>query len=273
MSNWSITGSWTWNSSQSHSGTYSAYGPISPSGCHYLTLSNFLSMPTNLTPTLKFYKRIDTMSGWNGGKVEASSDGINWVKLNVTPNYNGTKTFDEPCMVNGEACFTGSATSWIQHTADISSFIGNNLKVRFTWAVRWTSIYNGWWIDDVEIGWGSQCTTQNSNLPGSILNTLHLSKSSNNIVLTWNEPGGSCSYNMYGIYRGTFPVNQYNYTFRSCSISNTNYTDENPAESYYYLVVPLNNTYESSYGLDSNTSERPASLNPCRSQHNTTSCN
>lgn len=86
-------------------------------------------------------------------------------------------------MANGETCFTGSATTWTQHTADISYFTGNSLKVRFNWAVGWTSMYNGWWIDDVEIGWGTQCITQTTNLPNSVLNSFRLSKSANSINL------------------------------------------------------------------------------------------
>ncbi len=273
---WTVTGSWVSNTAQSHSPTHSAYGPISPSGCHYLTLTNFLNVPAGLPASLSFWKRIDTMNGWNGGKVEASGDGSSWTKLTVTPPYNGTKTFDEPCMSSGETCFTGSDTTWTQHIADIPAFASGGVKIRFTWAVRWTAIYNGWWIDDIEVSWGGQCETQGPGaLPGRVLNNLLLNKSSNNVVLNWQSPGGSCSNTGYGIFRGALPWSGYNHTQLNCQITNTTYTDINPTGSYYYLVVPINNDQntEGSYGTKSNGDEIPQSTSPCKQQQELTPCN
>jgi hypothetical protein len=278
--NWTATGTWKSDTAYSHSATHSAYSDRGTTGCHYLTLTNFLNVPAGLPATLSFWKRIDSMSGWNGGKVEASGDGTTWTKLTVDPPYNGTKTFDQaPCMTANETCFTGSGTTWIQHTANIPEFPSGNVKIRFTWGVNWPSTLNnyGWWVDDVQVSWGSQCQTQGPGaVPGKVLNNLLVSKSGSNIVLNWQAPGGTCTLTGYGVYRGSLPWSGYNHTPLSCTVplSNTTYTDVNPTSSYYYLVVPQNSDVnkEGSHGLDSNNNERQQGPSPCKTQ-DLTPCN
>lgn len=278
--NWTATGTWRSDTAYYHSPTHSAYSERGTTGCHYLTLTNFLNIPAGLPATLSFWKRIDSMSGWNAGKVEASGDANSWTKLTVNPPYNGTKTFDQaPCFVSGETCFTGSATTWLQHTANIPAFTTGNAKIRFTWGVNWSSTLNnyGWWVDDVEISWGSQCETQGPGaIPGKVLNNLLISKSGSNVILNWQQPGGLCTITGYGIYRGSLPWSGYNHASLQCTTNtNTSYTDLNPTNSYYYLIVPLNSDQqtEGSYGLDSNNTERPQGSSPCQGNQDFSPCN
>lgn len=272
--NWTVTGNWVHTTDQYHSQWYSVNGGISQDGCHYLSLTNFMNVPVGLPATVSFWKRIDT-NNWNGGKVEASGDGTNWTKLTVTPPYNGTKTFNEPCMSQGEACFTGTETTWTQHMADIPPFTSGSVKLRFTWAVRWNVNYTGWWIDDVEVSWGGQCETQGPGaVPGKINNTLTVSKSGNDVILNWQPSGGQCTPTGYGVYRGTLPWIGYNHNSRSCSVLGNTYTDSGVTGSYYYLVVPLNADQgtEGSYGVDSNSNQIPPASSPC-GQLDLTDCN
>ncbi len=111
-----------------------------------------------------------------------------------------------------------------------------------------------------------------TNLSGKILNTLKLSKSGNNIVLNWNQPDGSCSPIAYGIYRGSLPWITYNHASLYCDVTGLNYTDNSATGSYYYLVVPRTNSFEGSYGYNSNYEQRPIGTNSCKPP-NTQSCN
>jgi hypothetical protein len=224
---------------------------------------------------MTFWTRVDTMSGWNGGKIEASADGTTWTKLNVTPNYNGTKIFDEPCMAQSEPCFTGALTTWTQETADFSGFNHNgNVKVRFTWAVRWTGTGNGWWVDDVQMSWGGSCTTQTTSVPGKVLNNLTVAKSGTNLNLNWSDPLSPCTVTGYGLYRGTLPWSGYNHASVNCTITSTSTSTPQQSGSNYYLIVPLNSSAsrEGSYGTSSSGSERPQGSSPCNTQ-DLTSCN
>jgi len=111
-----------------------------------------------------------------------------------------------------------------------------------------------------------------TNLPGEIINSLRVSKSGSNIVLNWSAPGSSCTPTAYGVYRGFLPLSKYDYTSLSCDVSALTFTDTNATASYYYVIVPNTNSYEGSYGKDSNNQERPQGLNACNPQ-NTQSCN
>ncbi len=111
-----------------------------------------------------------------------------------------------------------------------------------------------------------------TNLPGSVLNTLRVSKSGSNIVLNWNSPGGACTPTAYGVYRGSLPFTKYDHNSLVCNITGLTYTDTSATANYYYLIVPHTNSYEGSYGRDSNNTEIPKGLNACKLQ-NTQPCN
>jgi len=107
--------------------------------------------------------------------------------------------------------------------------------------------------------------------PGSVHNTLTLSKINNDIQLNWQPPNSLCNPLLYSIYRGTLPLFTYNHIPIACAISETHYTDVSPQDSFYYLVTSMNSNYEGSYGKKSNGTEIPQSISPCAPQ-NTNTC-
>ena len=110
----------------------------------------------------------------------------------------------------------------------------------------------------------------NDDYPGT---PLSIAKSGSDLILSWSAPGGSCTTQDYGTYRGTLPWIGYNYVPIMCSTSGlTNFSIPPGTESYYYIVVAQNNNLEGSYGLDAYNLQRPVSATPCFPQQ-VGSCN
>lgn len=272
LGNWTVSANWALSTAQSHSPTNSVWSNNVSSQCDTLTLTNFLTPPAGSNPNLTFWTYYNIESGWDGGIVEVSANGSNWTKLTVSPNYPATTNTSTPaCIGTSQQCFAGVGTTWTQYSADLSAYAGGNLKIRYTFASDGSINNGGWYIDDVQIKWGSSCQTV-SNAPGKVLNNLTVVKSGNNVMLNWQVPGGTCEVTGYGIYKGNLPWTGYNHSSADCSITTTSYTDLNPTGSYYYLVVPLNNSNEGTYGTDSNNNQRPIGFNPCNPQDQT-NCN
>jgi len=108
--------------------------------------------------------------------------------------------------------------------------------------------------------------------PGRVLNNLNINKSGQDLVLYWQQPGGSCVVNAFAIYKGTIPMTQYNHEPLDCNVIGTTYTIPSGAGSYYLLVVPRNANREGSYGLNSSGNEIPQAASPCLNQ-NLNPCN
>jgi len=110
-----------------------------------------------------------------------------------------------------------------------------------------------------------------------------LSKSGEDLILTWGEPGGSCSPANYNIYTGdlgSFTAGYSHDTVLICDDFSTNlslaFSDPllNQSDAQYFLVVSSNGVKEGSYGKDSIGNERPKSENSCNGgAQDLTQCN
>jgi hypothetical protein len=110
--------------------------------------------------------------------------------------------------------------------------------------------------------------------PGRIPPTLHVNKSiitPGDLTLVWS---GSCSEGAsdYGIYEGTIG-SWFSHTTKDCHDNPPALTEEvTPAAgSDYYLVVPLNDAEEGSYGL-ATSGERPPGAAQCKPVQTLTVC-
>lgn len=92
---------------------------------------------------------------------------------------------------------------------------------------------------------------------------LQLSKSGSNAHLTW---GAACVTDAddYAIYRGALG-SWYGHSSVVCTTGGATTADvAYGSGNEYYLVVPLNGTFEGSYGTNSSGAEIPAAAVPCR---------
>jgi len=176
-------------------------------------------------------------------------------------NYDMVALKLEPSCTLGAACPYLSATSVLPSTSE-PSIITTGASARPTAAVPAATA-----VSATPSTATKTVPCAYANLPGAVMNTLMVSKTGENVRLTWLAPGGTCTVSAYGIYRGTFPVFPYNHEPLACSVMGLTYLDSTSAGDHYYLVVPHNAYLEGSYGTGSNgsvTTERPAAPSPCR---------
>lgn len=88
-----------------------------------------------------------------------------------------------------------------------------------------------------------------------------------NLALSWSAPGGTCQTEDYGIYSGSLPFLSYDHEIIACStggLTNAIITMNN--DSYYYIGVAQNQSYEGSYRVDLSKNQRPAANSSCYPQ-------
>ncbi len=113
---------------------------------------------TGARPALRFYHRYETEAGLDGGFVEVSTDGgLSWgqvqelVARGPYPRPMAASTLSIP----GLRAYSGSsAGGWLDTYVDLSSYLGEELLVRFRFGSSVSGAPNafnpGWYVDDVE---------------------------------------------------------------------------------------------------------------------------
>lgn len=168
----SIPATWTPSSinatAWSVSSTVSNSAPNSFAALYNINAANDLSLATTpqytIAPnsvsnytTLSFMHKYNSEDGWDGGVVEISTDnGATWSDLGsrfVKNGYNGS--LGTGSNLSGRNAFTGTSpgSGFINTIANLSSFAGQSIKIRFRFAsdnnTGPTAGTPGWWIDDI----------------------------------------------------------------------------------------------------------------------------
>ncbi|MEM7368010.1 MAG: M36 family metallopeptidase [Bacteroidota bacterium] len=102
-----------------------------------------------------FWHYYNTESEWDGGFVEVFdlSTG-NWIDLGpfmVENGYNNVVGFNSP--VGARAVFGGNSHGYIQTKADLRSFAGKSVRIRFRFVSDQAVFEEGWYIDDFAFGY------------------------------------------------------------------------------------------------------------------------
>jgi hypothetical protein len=97
-------------------------------------------------PQLSFRMWVYTESTFDGANLKISADGGATYSLvaNVTPAYDQSS-------VGGEKAWGGDKRTWRLVTADLSSFIGQTVRLRFAFHSDGSQVYDGVYIDDVTV--------------------------------------------------------------------------------------------------------------------------
>ncbi len=116
---------------------------------------------TGSAPALRFYHRINTQLGRNGGYVEYSTDGIIWLDARDLFMRNG---YPSPIQyttfaIPSHSAFSGPDNIYRDSWINLSSFIGQTISVRFRFGTTPGTAVNdetfaddaGWFIDDLDI--------------------------------------------------------------------------------------------------------------------------
>ena len=129
-------------------------------GDQYLVSPMFLA-PDNIpgnAPTLTFWHSYNTETNYDGGVVEATTDGgNNWIDLGVymTQNSYNIDLFNTANPLGGRSAFSGSSGGYVKTVVDISSFAGSLMSIRFRFgsdsSVGLPPNYTGWDIDLISV--------------------------------------------------------------------------------------------------------------------------
>ncbi|MFC1723047.1 PGF-pre-PGF domain-containing protein [Nanoarchaeota archaeon] len=126
-------------------------------------LNNWVERKFDLTgvtsATLTFYTQYWIEYSYDFGYIEVSADnGTSWTQL---PTAH-TTTYVAPDLLSwsnrpdwyayNQPAFSGVQATWIQETADLTPFVGNDILLRFRYVSDNFGVSRrGWYIDDIEI--------------------------------------------------------------------------------------------------------------------------
>jgi extracellular elastinolytic metalloproteinase len=103
---------------------------------------------------LRFWHNFATEDAFDGGKVEITiNGGLTWEDLGskfIKNGYNGNIPVENASTVSG-AAFTGNSNGYIETIADLSSYAGMNVQIRFRMGSDVLTSATGWYVDDVDI--------------------------------------------------------------------------------------------------------------------------
>lgn len=124
---------------------------------------------------LQFVHRYNMEESYDGGVLEYSLDsGSTWTDIlaaqgTVAANparftsggYDRIILLSANSLLQGRLAFTGDFNATWRNTAvNLNDFVGRTIRLRFRSETDDTIGRVGWWIDDVRISTGAQCTTQ-----------------------------------------------------------------------------------------------------------------
>ena len=111
-----------------------------------MTLTREFDLTGLQQATLTFYTWYDIDEAYDYAYVEISVDGEHWMTL---PGQ--TTTHDDPNGVNFGNGFTGVSDDWIQEKIDLTSYVGQQVNIRFEYLTDDGPTYAGIYLDDIEI--------------------------------------------------------------------------------------------------------------------------
>lgn len=151
FNNWVSTGSWGLTTtkfvSSPNSVTDSPTGNYSTNTNASITTTDFLEFEDALGAELTFSAQWEIEAGWDYAQVLISLDGADWEPLNGLYTKPGSGSF-QPI---GEPLYDGSQTTWIEEKIDLSDYVNEPFKIRFSLRSDGYINEDGIYIDDVKI--------------------------------------------------------------------------------------------------------------------------
>jgi uncharacterized repeat protein (TIGR01451 family) len=198
-----------WTNTDAASGQYSWFA-VDPDNFSDQKLALSQSIPVSAGTMLQFTHRYNTEADFDGGVVEASTDGIFWNDIGSLIVQNGYSNFvptaNNP-LIDGFA-YGGNSNGFLTSVADLSAFAGQNLQLRFRLSSDVATGGEGWYIDDVVI----------ADNPEVIVNTVNFSMA--NGAITGQVVGssivvGSANQGASEGQQSTLPEANYNTNIQS----------------------------------------------------------
>ena len=152
LSNWTSAGGWATTASKYTSAPYSFTD--SPSG-NYLananatfTLNDNINLSGFIGATLEFQTQWDIEADWDYGQLLISTNnGSTWTPMAGMYTNPGVGSFQPP----GQPLYDGTQLTWLKESIDLSSYLGQQIKLRFLLKADGYVQADGWYIDDINI--------------------------------------------------------------------------------------------------------------------------
>jgi choice-of-anchor B domain-containing protein len=145
---------WHMSLTRMHSGAQSFWSTAANNLCVSL-VSPALTLTSGQSPQLSFWTAWDIEQGWDGGVVEASTNGgVSWTRLTPAGGYpSSISNGGTICgIAQGSGAYTGTAhLSWSPASVDLASFAGQAVQLRWLYRTDTGEVGEGWFIDDIAI--------------------------------------------------------------------------------------------------------------------------
>jgi murein tripeptide amidase MpaA len=113
-----------------------------------MTLSNALDLTGMTNPKLTYWTKYDIESNWDYGQVEISTNnGGSWTALSGKYTEPAAGSY-QPA---GQPVYDGTRLNWVREEINLSSYISNQVKIRFELKTDGNVVKDGWYIDDIGI--------------------------------------------------------------------------------------------------------------------------
>jgi hypothetical protein len=139
---WTTDG-WTWSTARYHSSNHSFYSG-SADAINVVLISR-RGHKVQAGEQLKFWTWYRIEADYDYGYVEVSTNGRDF-----TPIAGSITTNSDPNTRNLGNGITGTATTWAQATFSLSAYVGKTIWVRFRYNTDGGTVYEGWYVDDIE---------------------------------------------------------------------------------------------------------------------------
>ena len=147
------TNNFTTSTAQLNTGSYALFvSNPSTTSQQTLTTTNAIVIPNGLT-TCSFYHRYNTELNWDGAVVEITTDnGINWIDLGDNMELGAyNSVLGVGSALASRKAFTGNSGSYVFTKINLSSYVGQTIKLRFRFASDASVGGVGWYIDDIVV--------------------------------------------------------------------------------------------------------------------------
>jgi carboxypeptidase T len=185
MNNW-VTDNWNISStyfvSPPTSITDSPNGDYAENQFNQLVTATSVLIPTNAqSANLRFQARWVIEQDWDYVQVLASTDNVNWTPL--CGDYTNLGINTQP---NDQPLYDGSQFFWVEETMDLSTYIGQNVWIRFDLISDGFLQLDGFYFDDLRIDYTSLVGTNVVPLQNFELSQNKPNPAIDVTIITWS---------------------------------------------------------------------------------------
>ncbi|WP_158638433.1 M36 family metallopeptidase [Panacibacter ginsenosidivorans] len=183
---------WTVSTAESHSAPYALFA-ADISSTSLTRFSTSTAFPLTNNSTLTFWHYYNTESGWDGGRVEISTNnGVTYSDLSKYMIQNGYQnSIYDSIIKTFRPAFSGNSNGFIRTVINLTSFAGKSAKFRFVFTSDEAVGVEGWYIDDItltsESGIQNLGQFFNSNNLLATSSTAYSTIKEGTLPLTWGE--------------------------------------------------------------------------------------